>query len=303
MLGFYLPLLIFFLRKVFICGEIMRSLYYLVWFSLFGLLVAPTALAESRSPLAPLEKGGTGFKVPLDKGGTALKVPLDKGGTALKVPLDKEETALKVPLLKGDLGGSLAQNPQQLTKVTGVEVKQTSAGAQVILKTPPGQPKLVPLILPEGNNLVIDLLDATLAFSVRNGVIQTNPAPGIKEVRVSKIDATSIRVTIAGEKQAPTAEVVPSREDLVLSVTPKATVQTEADEEIEIVVTGEREEDNYAVPNANVGTRTDAAIKDVPQSIQVVPQQVLEDQRETELNDALRNVSGVSQDGLGQVNK
>jgi iron complex outermembrane recepter protein len=56
------------------------------------------------------------------------------------------------------------------------------------------------------------------------------------------------------------------------------------------------------VPNANVGTRTDAEIKDVPQSIQVIPQQVLEDQGETELNDALRNVSGVSQDGLGQVN-
>jgi hypothetical protein len=140
-------------------------------------------------------------------------------------------------------GQELAQNPQQaLTRVTGVEVKPTPSGVQVILKTPSGQPKLVPLILPDGNNLVVEILDATLAFSIRNGVTQTNPAPGIKEVRVSKIDATSIRVTIAGEKQAPSAEVVPGRQDLVLSVTPKAIAQTQADEEIEIVVTGEREE-------------------------------------------------------------
>jgi iron complex outermembrane recepter protein len=237
--------------------EIVRSLYFLVWFGLFGLLVAPTALAEKA----------------------------DLGVQGLR-PLNQD----------------LAQNSQQaLTRVTGVEVKQTPSGVQVILKTPPGQPKLVPLILPEGNNLVIDLLDATLAFSIRNGVTQTNPAPGIKEVRVSKIDATSIRVTIAGEKQAPRAEVVPSRQDLVLSVTPKATVQNEADEEIEIVVTGEREEDNYTVPNANVGTRTDTPIKDVPQSIQVIPQQVIKDQGETDFNDALRNVSGIAKGNFGWI--
>jgi outer membrane receptor protein involved in Fe transport len=83
---------------------------------------------------------------------------------------------------------NLAQNSQQaqITRVTGTEVKQTPSGVQLILKTAPGQPKLVPLILPEGNNLVIELLDATIAFSIRNGVTQTRPAPGIKEVRVSK---------------------------------------------------------------------------------------------------------------------
>ena len=40
---------------------------------------------DFRSPLAPLEKGGTGIKAPLEKGGTGIKVPL----------------------LKGDLGGSV----------------------------------------------------------------------------------------------------------------------------------------------------------------------------------------------------
>jgi iron complex outermembrane recepter protein len=238
----------------------LRSLYYLVLVSLFGLLVAPTASAENSTV-------GENGRSPLQE----------------------------VELRKRSQPQNLAQNPQ-LTRVTGLEVKQTPSGLQVILKTPPGQPKLVPLILPEGNNLLVEILDATLAFNIRNGVTQTNPAPGISQVKVAKIDATSLRVTITGTtQQPPTAAIVSGGQNLVLNVTPKATAQTEADEEIEIVVTGEREEDNYAVPNSNVGTRTDTPIKDVPQSIQVVPQQVLKDQGETDFKDALRNVSGIAQ--------
>ncbi len=195
---------------------------------------------------------------------------------------------------------NLAQNSQQaeITKVTGVEVKQTPKGLQLILTTPPGQAKLVPLILPVGNNLEIELLDATLAFSIRNGVTKTNPAPGISEVRVSKVDATSIRVTIAGAKQVPKAEIVPSRQNLVLSVISSGvTAQSKPEKEIEIVVTGQREEDNYAVPNSNAGTRTDAELRDIPQSIQVIPQQVIKDQGATKLEDTLRNVPGVISEG------
>jgi iron complex outermembrane receptor protein len=95
--------------------------------------------------------------------------------------------------------------------------------------------------------------------------------------------------------------VASSPSGLVLSLTPAAQKPDEptqepameAEEEIEIVVTGEQEE-NYRVPNATTATRTDTPIRDVPQSIQVVPQQVLEDRQVTELNDALRNVSGIS---------
>lgn len=71
----------------------------------------------------------------------------------------------------------------------------------------------------------------------------------------------------------------------------------EEDQPIEIVVTGDRE-DGYSVPNATTGTRTDTPLRDIPQSIQVVPQQVLEDQQVIRLNDALRNVSGVRDDDV-----
>ncbi|NJL53651.1 MAG: AMIN domain-containing protein [Hydrococcus sp. SU_1_0] len=55
-----------------------------------------------------------------------------------------------------------------------MDLKQTAQGLEVIFKTVAGSERLVPLILPEGNNLVIDILDATLGFSIRNGVTQTN---------------------------------------------------------------------------------------------------------------------------------
>jgi len=71
--------------------------------------------------------------------------------------------------------------------------------------------------------------------------------------------------------------------------TPEAQRQTE--QTIEIVVTGRRETRRVTT----TGTRTNTPIRDVPQSIQVVPQQVLEDRRVTRLEEALRSVSGVNQ--------
>ncbi len=187
----------------------------------------------------------------------------------------------------------LAQAP--VTRVTGVEVNQTDRGLEVILKTAAGGQRLVPLILPEGNKLVIDILDANLGFSIRNGVTKTNPAPGIKTVNLAKVDESSIRLTITGQSKTPRAEIVPSRQNLVLNVTPEgSTAQTQPDEEIEIIATGEAEEDNYNVDDATTATRTDTPLRDVPQSIQVIPQKVIEDQGITRIGDALRNVSGVT---------
>ena len=68
---------------------------------------------------------------------------------------------------------------------------------------------------------------------------------------------------------------------------------TQEDDPIEIVVTGDRET-GYSVPNATSATRTDTPLRDIPQSIQVVPRQVLEEQQVTRIGDAARNVSGVT---------
>jgi iron complex outermembrane recepter protein len=59
-------------------------------------------------------------------------------------------------------------------------------------------------------------------------------------------------------------------------------------------VTVQEIRENYAVDKATTGTKIEAPLMDIPQSIQVVPRQVIEDQRAVNLSDVLRNVSGFS---------
>jgi iron complex outermembrane recepter protein len=208
---------------------------------------------------------------------------LDEDTQRLEIYLNHRSTAKDL----------LAQAP--ITPVTGIELNQTDKGLEVILKTAAGGERLVPLILPEGNNLVIDILDATLAFGIRSGVTKTNPVDGIKTVKLAKVDESIIRLTITGQTQAPTAEVIPSPQNLVLSINPQGnTAQQTPDQEIEIIATGEGENNDYFVPDVSSATRSNTPILDTPQSVQVVPQEVLQDQQITRLDEAVRNVSGVT---------
>ncbi len=179
-------------------------------------------------------------------------------------------------------------------KVTDIKLNNSERGLQLIIKSADDR-KLVPLILPEGNDLIIDLTDADLDLATGNNFRATNPAPGIIEITATQVDDNNIRITIAGKKNAPSAEIVPSSQNLVLSVTPEAnTAQTEPDETIEIIATGEGEDNSYVVPEATTATRINTPILNTPQSVQVIPQQVLEDQQVIRLDEALRNVSGVT---------
>ncbi len=51
--------------------------------------------------------------------------------------------------------------------------------------------------------------------------------------------------------------------------------------------------DSYLVTNAFTATKTDTPIKEIPQSIQVVPHAVMNDQQNITVSESLRNVSGV----------
>jgi iron complex outermembrane receptor protein len=210
--------------------------------------------------------------------------------------LAQPEVTKGLPAYSQDIAQNL--NQAKITRVTGVEVNQTTNGLELVLKTAAGSEKLVPLILPEGNDLVIDILDATLAFSIRNGVRESNPAPGIRSVALTKVDDSSIRLTITGEKQAPSAEVIPSNQNLVLSINPqKTTARQTPDQELEVIATGEAEDDDYNIDEANTATRTDTPLQDIPQSIQVVPQQVIEDRNTETVIESTETVSGVVYDG------
>ncbi|MGF1673000.1 MAG: TonB-dependent siderophore receptor, partial [Rivularia sp. (in: cyanobacteria)] len=70
---------------------------------------------------------------------------------------------------------------------------------------------------------------------------------------------------------------------------------TQENEPIELVVTGERS--GYRVPNSSTATKTDTPLRDIPQSIQVIPRQVLEDRNVRELRDAIETAGGVTSTG------
>ena len=186
-------------------------------------------------------------------------------------------------------------------QVTGVKLNSTDTGIEVILETSAGS-ALQPLTRSKGSSYIADIPNAQLRLPSGNEFRQNNPAGGINGVTVTNQDANSVRVIVTGTASVPTVELFDTDEGLIFGVTTVAsstqqgqqsqTQQPEQvepgsetppqtpsapDETIEVLVTGEQETAGYSVPDASTATRTDTPIRDIPQSIQVVPQQVLED--------------------------
>ncbi|MEH2182994.1 TonB-dependent siderophore receptor [Nostoc sp.] len=213
----------------------------------------------------------------------------------------------------------LVQSPtSELVQITGVKANPTDKGVEIILQTALGQ-QLRVTNRSAGNNFIADIPNAQLslpsgeAFTFRS----EKPITGITEIIVTNIDTTTIRVTVIGEASVPIVELSDSpTEGLIFEVasvasstqpspaenqptneTQPSQPSAQADEPIELVVTGEQ--DGYNVPNATTATKTDTPIRDIPASIQVIPRQVLEDQRVTRVREAVQNVSGVTPGGNG----
>ncbi|MEH2290677.1 TonB-dependent siderophore receptor [Nostoc sp.] len=216
-----------------------------------------------------------------------------------------------------------ANTPQtEVVQVTGVKANPTAKGVEVILQTSKGE-QLQITNRSAGNNFIADIPNAQLrlpsgeAFTFRS----EKPIAGVSEITVTNFDANTIRVTVIGEASLPTVELYDSaNEGIIFSVATAASIaqqqpqtqqiqpanqpptqtqpsqpSTQGDEPIELVVTGEQ--DGYRVPDATTATKTDTPLRDIPQSIQVIPQQVIKDQQITRISDALRNVSGVTPQG------
>lgn len=203
----------------------------------------------------------------------------------------------------------------QVVQVTGVQLNPTDAGIEIILETSAAQ-QLQVLRRTDGNRYIADIPNAQLRLPNGNTFRRDNPVEAIAAVTVTNADAHSIQVTVTGSSGVPTVELFDSDTGLIFSfipttsqanqpiqtpVTPAAEPDTttssdQEDEPIEIVVTGEQDT-GYSVPEATTATRTETPLRDIPQSIQVVPEQVLEDQRVVRLQDALQNVSGITKAG------
>ncbi|MEH2060578.1 MAG: TonB-dependent siderophore receptor [Nostoc sp.] len=209
--------------------------------------------------------------------------------------------------------------PTSVVQVTSVKANPTAKGLEIILQTTKGE-QLQLVNRSAGSNFITDIPNAQLrlasgeAFTFRS----EKPIAGVTEITVTNFDANTIRVTVIGEGSVPTVELFDSpNEGLIFSVASAASLaqqqpqtqptpeqqkpgnQTQptqpsasGDEPIELVVTGEQ--DGYSVPDSTTATKTDTPQRDIPQSIQVIPQQVIKDQQITRISDVARNVSGVS---------
>ncbi|BAY68217.1 TonB-dependent siderophore receptor [Anabaena sp. FACHB-709] len=205
-----------------------------------------------------------------------------------------------------------APTQQTLILITGVKANSTEKGVEVILETTQGE-QLQVTNRSTGNNFIADITTGQLqlpngdAFTYRS----EKPINGITEITVANLDANTVRVTVVGEKALPAVELFDDDAGLILAVEstttatqPPATPTSDAppaepiaqqDDPIELVVTGEQ--DRYRVPTASTATKTDTPVRDIPGSIQVIPRQILEDQKTTRIQEVLQNVSGVNKQG------
>lgn len=182
--------------------------------------------------------------------------------------------------------------PNSLVQITEVRVNPTEAGLQVILQTVQGELS-VPTPTTVGNALIVDIANAALSLPDGDEFQQANPAEGIALVSVTGLPDNRVRVAITGTDAPPVAEMTSEAQGLVLAVTLGDAEAATEEDAIQVVVTGEQDE-GYNPSSATTATRTATPLRDIPQSIQVVPQDVIRDQRATTPNEALQNVPGVS---------
>jgi iron complex outermembrane recepter protein len=192
----------------------------------------------------------------------------------------------------------LGQLDANRTAITGVQIQPSGTTLDIILQTENGKPLAIDAskFRTEGNRLIADIPNARLALPTGNQFQAENPAAGIRQIQLFANPDGSLRLEVSGENAPPTTEVVLKVANLAYTLNPRP-----ASDEEEVVVTG-AQPGGYRVPNSNTGTRTDTPLRDIPQSIQVIPRAVLQDRGINRVSDALENVSGaVQRDATGSI--
>jgi iron complex outermembrane recepter protein len=203
---------------------------------------------------------------------------------------------------------SLEQVAQQ-TEITDVEINLSSSGLDLTLQA---AADLQPRLSQTEPHLVIEIPNARLS----NPVQRHRPAAGIANLEVAQVNR-QVRITVTGTAASPSVSWFNSSTGLHFNLMPvlaqadalepspdsnpapaepapteSPAIPSPLPNAIRIIVTGDRE--TYRVSESSVGTRTDTDILDVPQAIQVIPEQVLEDQDSQSLGDSIRNSAGIS---------
>jgi iron complex outermembrane receptor protein len=219
----------------------------------------------------------------------AAQEPLSSDSPVLRVGDSPVETLRERPQPATTVKEWVAQVEAATVPVTGVKLERSATGLDIVLETAEGKPLQLDAtkFRREGNNLIAEIPNAVLALPEGQAFTAENPTADIALVQVTQQEGSNIRVSVSGKTALPTTEVTLKTGKFVYSLNP------EGEEEEEIVVTAEREQNGYRVPNTSTATKTDTPIRDIPQSIQVVPQEVLRDRQPRNLTEAVETVSGV----------
>ncbi|ESA35145.1 hypothetical protein N836_13180 [Leptolyngbya sp. Heron Island J] len=219
------------------------------------------------------------------------------GGLAVPTHAEDHLDKLMGEHLDGASEQSLSRSSQTLAQtppvqITNVRIEETDAGLQIVLETADGELLSTPATAVSGDALIVEISNAVL---VGEDFEQFEPAEGIAFVQLSTLPDNRVQVVITGEDAAPTVDIGTDAAGLTLSLVPGVAQVDGTDESLRLVVTGE-EDEGYNPSSATTATRTDTPLRDIPQSIQVVPRQVIEDRNVRTITEAVETVSGVVED-------
>ena len=223
-----------------------------------------------------------------------LSILLIQSAGAVEVPetntgVQLEEFSRRATTVKDWFAQIKQTENSTAVQVTKVQINRTDTGLEIILETLYGKPLQIDTeqFTTEGNTLIANIPNAVLKLAEGNEFSTNNPTADISRISINQIANNRIQIAVVGTNQIPTNVTLRTGE-LAYNLRPMGETRN-----VEIVVT-RTPRSAYVAPIATTGTRTDTPLRDVPQSIQVIPRQVLQDQQITQIGDALRNVSGVS---------
>jgi iron complex outermembrane receptor protein len=183
---------------------------------------------------------------------------------------------------------------QAVTQIRAVRVVTEGDGLRLEIDADGVPPRPATSVV--GNALVLEIPNAALALPEGGPFEQFGPAPGIALVSVTNEPGDRVRVAITGGDGPPSVSVNTSATGLVLAIAVGQARATDDDAAIGVWVTGEGRE-GYSPRNSSTATGTDTPLRDIPQSIQIIPRAVIEDRDAQQLGAALETAASVADTG------
>lgn len=193
---------------------------------------------------------------------------------------------------------------QGLTTLTGVNVEPTPTGIQLQLQTD-GEVQV--FTSGSGQVLVIDVIGAQLGIEA---LALTDPVAGIQSVQAARRTDDSVRITVLGQENLPTPEILQDGSVIALPGIGAVIAQDPGPEAlptepppVDPVVTTPTEDPVSESPVLELGeivvtaTRTATELREIPRSVTVISREEIEQQQQLTSN--LPDILGALVPGMG----